>query len=381
MRIMSAGDGFRYLLRTVAAGDGDRALSTPLTRYYAEKGTPPGFWLGSGVTMLGAGELRAGDAVSEAQLELLLGTGRDPITGDPLGRAYPVYARLEDRIAERIAALDPALTVDERAAAVTRIEVEETANGTRRAVAGYDFTFSVPKSVSVLWALADAGMQVLIAQAHHEAIAEVIALMEREVAATRAGATGRDGAVAQVDTFGLIATAYDHYDSRTNDPHLHTHVVVSNKVKTVLDGRWRSLDGRPIHAAVVALSELHEGIVADHLTRAFGLGWEPRDRGRDRNPTWDVAGVPLELLEEFSSRSVFIDREARRLVDEYVSRHGRQPSKPTILKLRAQATLSTRPQKQIHSLSDLTSGWRGRAARLLGRDATGWVRELIGPPT
>jgi hypothetical protein len=32
MRVMSAGDGYKYLLRTVAAGDGDRSLSTPLTR-------------------------------------------------------------------------------------------------------------------------------------------------------------------------------------------------------------------------------------------------------------------------------------------------------------------------------------------------------------
>lgn len=40
MRVMSAGDGYRYLLRTVAAADGDRSLSTPLTRYYMEEGTP-----------------------------------------------------------------------------------------------------------------------------------------------------------------------------------------------------------------------------------------------------------------------------------------------------------------------------------------------------
>lgn len=39
MRVMSAGDGYKYLLRTVAAGDGDRSLSTPLTRYYAEQGS------------------------------------------------------------------------------------------------------------------------------------------------------------------------------------------------------------------------------------------------------------------------------------------------------------------------------------------------------
>ncbi|NYN25709.1 relaxase domain-containing protein, partial [Salmonella enterica] len=82
----------------------------------------------------------------------------------------------------------------------------------------------------------------------------------------------------------LIATAFDHYDSRAGDPHLHTHVVISNKVQTVLDGKWRSLDGRPMHAAVVALSELHEAVFADHLTRMLGVSWEARDRGRDRNP-------------------------------------------------------------------------------------------------
>lgn len=42
MRVMSAGDGYKYLLRTVAAGDGDRNLSTPLTRYYNADGTPSG---------------------------------------------------------------------------------------------------------------------------------------------------------------------------------------------------------------------------------------------------------------------------------------------------------------------------------------------------
>ena len=40
MRVMSAGNGYKYLLRTVAAGDGDRSLSTPLTRYYNAEGTP-----------------------------------------------------------------------------------------------------------------------------------------------------------------------------------------------------------------------------------------------------------------------------------------------------------------------------------------------------
>jgi hypothetical protein len=53
MRVMSAEQGFRYLLQSVAAGDGHRRLTTPLIRYYTEKGTPPGYWLGTGVHGLG----------------------------------------------------------------------------------------------------------------------------------------------------------------------------------------------------------------------------------------------------------------------------------------------------------------------------------------
>jgi conjugative relaxase-like TrwC/TraI family protein len=374
MRVMSAGDGYKYLLRTVAASDGDRSLSTPLTRYYNADGTPPGRWLGAGVATLGDGRISAGDHVSEAQLQLLVGMGRDPITGEPLGRAYPEYRTVAERIEARSEALDPSLGPASRAGALAAIEGEEAERGTRRAVAGFDFTFSIPKSASVLWAVADAGTQALIADAHHAAVAEVVAFMEREVAATRTGATGRDGAVAQVDVRGMIATAFDHYDSRAGDPHLHTHVVISNKVQTVLDGKWRSLDGRPMHAAVVALSELHEAVFADHLARMLGVEWEARDMGRDRNRAWAITGVPEALVKEFSTRARHIDAETDRLIDRYVETHGRRPSSATIMKLRAQATLSTRPEKEVRSLADLTASWRQRAGPVLGSDATSWAR-------
>lgn len=246
MRVLSAGDGYRYLLKSVAAGDGNRSLTEPLTRYYTEKGTPPGYWLGSGVSSLGGGRLPACGVVTEDQLRLLLGLGADPISGEPLGRPYPVYRRS---------------TGPEGQAAKAR----------RRAVAGFDFTFSVPKSVSVLWALADAKTQALIAQAHRRAIADVIDLLERDVAVTRVGADAGDGSVAQVEVAGVIATAYDHYDSRSGDPQLHTHVVVANRVRALHDGKWRTLDGRPLHAAVVALSEHYNAVLADHLVASPGV--------------------------------------------------------------------------------------------------------------
>ncbi len=55
-------------MQVMSAGDGDRSLSTPLTRYYTEVGAPPGFWMGSGLGRLGHGELGEGAQVSEAQL-------------------------------------------------------------------------------------------------------------------------------------------------------------------------------------------------------------------------------------------------------------------------------------------------------------------------
>jgi conjugative relaxase-like TrwC/TraI family protein len=374
---MSAGSGYRYLLRSVVAGDGNRSLSTPLTRYYSEVGTPPGRWLGSGVRMLAGGRLAPGMQVTEEQLALLIGMGRDPVTGEQLGRAYPSYKPLSERISERVESLDPEMTLEDCAAETTRIEAEETAAGRRQAVAGFDLTFSVPKSVSVLWGVADADTQARIVEAHHAAVADVLDLFEREVAATRTGVSDGNGAVAQVDVAGVAAVAYDHYDSRTGDPQLHTHLVVSNKVFTLLDQRWRSLDSRPVHASVTGLSAHYNALLADGLTRELGIEWELRQRGADRNPQWEIAGVPEELIGEFSSRSREIDIEKDRLIAEYRAAHGRMPSEKKIVELRAQATLATRPPKQIRSLADLADDWRQRAGERLGGDPAAWVASLV----
>ena len=373
MRVMSAGDGYKYLLRTVAVGDGERSLSTPLTRYYSAHGTPPGRWMGGGLHGFGAGLVAEGDEVTEAQLQLLIGLGRDPVTCEALGRAYPVYRTAADRAA--VGRGDDALEFGptERGSAAGTPAEDQARAGRRRAVAGYDFTFSIPKSASILWGVADATTQARIVEAHHAAVAEAIAYLEREAAATRTGVTVRDGAVAQVDVTGLIATAFDHFDSRAGDPHLHTHVVISNKVQTVLDGKWRSLDGRPMHAVVVALSELHETLFADALSRSLGVAWEMRERGRDRHPAWAISSVPDALVAEFSTRSRHIDLETDGLIEAYVNKHGRRPNPVTIMKLRAQATLTTRPAKKVRSLAELTAEWRERAERVIGQDATTWA--------
>lgn len=339
---MTAGDGYRYLLNSVVIGDGDRDAASALTRYYLEAGTPPGFWVGSGLPGL-TGDVSAGGPVGEEQLRRLMGHGQDPNTGEQLGRPYRKFATAAERTQRRIDKLPKSLTTGERTAQQALIEAEEAQKPTNAPVAGFDLTFSVPKSVSTLWAVADGGTQALIAQAHHAAIGDVVELFERDVAMTRIGAKGPRGAVAQVDVQGVIATAYDHYDSRAADPQLHTHVVVANRVQAAHDGKWRTLDSRAVHAAVTGLSEHYNAVLSDHLARILGVGWEARERGAGRSTAWEIAGVPQELMDEFSSRTRDIEHVKDRLVAEYIQKHGRQPSPRLLWQFRQQATLETRP--------------------------------------
>ncbi|EYT56604.1 conjugal transfer protein [Leucobacter sp. UCD-THU] len=377
MRVMSFGGGYRYLLDSVVASDVPRGLTEPLVRYYQQAGTPPGIWHGSGVGGFQSSAIFAGAVVTEGQLRLLLGKACHPITGEPLGRRLPRPKSLEERIEKRVASLPLSLTLDEQAEATSAIEEEEQARTMRHPVVGFDHTFSVPKSVSTLWAVADGGTQALIARAHRAAFSEVLDLLERDVAMTRVGADAGDGSVAQVEVRGVIATAYDHFDSRAADPQLHTHVVIANRVQGVHDGKWRTLDGRPIHRAVVALSEHYNAVLADHLTRDLGVEWEWRDRGPRRNQAFEIVGVPDALLAEFSSRSHDIELRADELIAEFTEKHGRPTTQQTLIRLRAAATLMTRPDKQKRSLAELTEQWRARADEILGADSTEWATNLL----
>ncbi|ROS73071.1 MobF family relaxase [Cellulomonas sp. PhB143] len=372
LRVISAGQGYAYLLRSVVAGDGNEPKASVFTRYFTEAGTPPGMWMGRGVQHLGDGVLQPEITVMPSQLQALLGHGVDPVTGESLGRPFREYPTAAERTARRIHGVDRMLPGAEFDAAVARIQAQEQARGSQTATAGFDLTFSVPKSVSVLWGLADATTQELIVAAHHDAVGQVLDFFEREVAATRTG----HGGAAQVPVVGVAATAYDHWDSRSNDPQLHTHLVISNKVKAAHDGQWRTLDSRALHHAVVAVSEHYNAVLADRLTNTFGIGWQRRERGADRSAQWEIAGVPDDLLVEFSSRSRDIEVASDQLIADYTATHGRRPSARVTVKLRAQATLATRPEKSIHSLADLTAAWRRRAEHLVGDDPTGWARGL-----
>ena len=241
-------------------------------------------------------------------------------------------------------------------------------------MAGFDLTFSAPKSVSVAWAVGDPATQAAIYRAHVAAVEYVIGYGERAVFTSRSG----DGGVVQEDIRGVVAAGFDHWDSRAGDPQLHTHVVVMNRVQCG-DGVWRTLDGRVLFRATVALSELYNAVLSDYLTSALGWGWEPMTRSHSAVPKYEVAGVSAALQADFSRRSGAIEDAKNALVDQFVGSRGRQPSSREVLKMRQQATLATRTGKEHHLLGEQMAAWRARAdVRLGGPDPTGWVATLAG---
>ncbi|MGQ0631621.1 MAG: MobF family relaxase [Sporichthyaceae bacterium] len=372
---LSAGSGYKYLLRHTACGDACREPGTPLTAYYAASGYPAGRWLGAGLAGVDAGNgIAVGTVVTEEAMAALYGSGHDPVSGKALGMPYPTYKSADERIAEELAGLPDTLATDELAAQRAEIEKVERARPVRAAVAGFDLTFTVPKSASVLWALGDEATQRAVVDAHREAVTAVLGLVEQRFLHTRVGAQG----CAQVATAGMLAAAFDHWDTRTGDPNLHTHVVIANKVQGP-DGKWRSLDSRALHHAAVACSEVYDDLLADALATRLPVSWSWRSRGERRSPAFEIDGLDDNLLRAFSGRSAQIETHVRELVTDFVSRYDREPSRREILRLRQQATLATRPDKTVQPLRELFTRWRGTASTLTGQSPDAVVARALRP--
>jgi conjugative relaxase-like TrwC/TraI family protein len=370
---LSAGGGVDYLLRHTCCGDVERAATTPLSSYYTAAGYPPGRWMGAGLAGLNGGEGVSG-VVGEVGMERLFALGLDPATGAPLGKNWAVHKTATERIAARITALPERLPDADRSAAITRIENEEQAKRTPVAVSGFDLTFTVPKSVSVVWALADPATQARIATAHRDAVNDCLRLLETHALFTRVGA----GGAAQVAVQGAVAAGFDHWDTRTGVPNLHTHLVLANKVQGV-DGRWRSIDAKALYAATVAVSEVYDCLVGDAVARDTGAIWSLRDRGERRSPGFEIDGVDDALLAEFSTRSTQVAHSLRELLADFRTTKGRTPSRPEMIRLRQLATRKSRPAEQLRALPALLADWRHRAQRLLAEPIEQLIARVLRP--
>ncbi len=160
-------------------------------------------------------------------------------------------------------------------------------------MAGYDLTFTAPKSASVLFALGDPGTSAEVVAAHREAVEAAMGYVAGRAVAVRRGA-GDERRVEPVR--GLVGASFAHSVSRALDPHLHTHVVVANMGQGP-DGRWTAVDGRGLYAHALAAGHLYDAHLRCRVTERLGLGWTVRSSGRH-----EVDGLPPELLGAYSSR-------------------------------------------------------------------------------
>jgi DNA primase catalytic core len=411
---LTAGDGYSYLTRQVAAHDSTEKGHTGLGDYYSQKGEAPGLWLGSGLA--GIEGVNVGDHVTAEQMKALFGEGRHPnavaieratiatggskkaaLESSKLGRAFAIFegeSEFQIAVARRFTTYNTdkgnkwnaPIPAEERAAIRTEVGqamfreqfgrepadarelsgfIARNSRQATKAVAGYDLTFSPVKSVSTLWAVAPREIAEQIEAAHQAALADTIRYLEDQVTYTREGRAG----VRQVEVTGLIATAFTHRDSRNGDPDLHTHVAVSNKVQTRA-GKWLAIDGRVLFKATVSASEHYNTRLEAELVDRLGVAFAERpDADARKRPVREIVGVDARLNEFWSSRRASIDTKRAELTAKFQADHNRPPTDIEALHLAQQATLETRdPKHEPRSFAEQRQAWREQAQRVLGRD-------------
>ena len=228
-------------------GDGSYYLDLAKEDYYLKGGEPPGKWLGEGARLL---KLR-GEVIREDFRALWSGRSRD---GNPLVQ-------------------------------------NPDAPGRQRA---WDLTFSAPKSVSVLFAMAPPSIRDGIQAAHAAAVGAALGYLEKEAGATRRGKAGKT-----LESAALVVAAFEHGTSRAQDPQLHTHALLLN-VAVRPDGTTGTLHTKGIYEHKMAGGAIYQTELARGL-EALGFRIEPT------RVAFEVAGVPKSVTDAFSKRRAEIE--------------------------------------------------------------------------
>ncbi|MGP3691157.1 MobF family relaxase [Streptomyces sp. IBSNAI002] len=392
MLSISAGSDPGYLTKTVGAGTEHYYL-----RSIDLQGEPPGYWTGDGIADLGlSGE------VSNEVFEDLYTSFVDPRKRDEM------YARLEaiphPEGSEEYAAAEKKIRKDcrlgeaprnyekayekrlatnlEKAEArapmgvlspeqVKAIEIS-TRKESPSAKLYYDLTFSAPKS----WSVYHASLQVKAAEAREagdldaaerfskqadqvwdcwkQGVQAGLEHMQDEAGYTRKGHHGASvdgrtsGEYVKADKF--IVAAFAQHTSRQDDPQLHVHAAVLNKVRCVdvdpVTGRerevWRALDGTGLFRHKQAAGHIAERVAEQELERVMGVRVQMRPDGKAR----EIVGIDQDLRDNFSSRRTAITAEVAEVAKAFEEKYGAAPSAYTLARISEDVSLQQRKSKK-----------------------------------
>ncbi|MCI0535527.1 MAG: relaxase domain-containing protein [Verrucomicrobiales bacterium] len=154
-----------------------------------------------------------------------------------------------------------------------------------------DLTWSVPKSLSALLAIASPEFREAAVRIIREVLVELLHEIESKWCFTRRGHAGKKLEPAQV-----IFALFEHWTSRALDPALHFHSVLINVGLRTDDLSTGALVTRFIFDHKMELGRTFRERLADRLERELGLVLERK------NGSFEVKGVPKELCQRFSTR-------------------------------------------------------------------------------
>ncbi len=165
---------------------------------------------------------------------------------------------------------------------------------------GYDFTFSVPKSVSLLYAMS--GDQDILG-AFRAAVDETMREMEAEMKTRiRKGFQDTDRT-----TGNMVWAEFIHTTSRPvdglPDPQLHAHVFAFNTTWDDEEHRWKAGQFRELKRDAPYFQAAFRVRLAGRL-QDLGFGVV---RKRD---DFEIAGIPADVLKRFSQRTELIEKVA-----------------------------------------------------------------------
>lgn len=291
----------------------DYYLAQAREDYYTAGGEPPGKWFGTGAKHL---DLTGPVAAPEFKATL---KGLHPVTGKPLVRKIGAKHRL----------LDQPDSFDGK-----RLQ-------TLKPLAAVDVCMSWRKEHSALYILSDAATRKIMNEAAHEALRNVLGILEKEVPLARFGRGGREKQHAE-----LVVSIFDHATNRNGQIQKHHHCVIANACRRE-DGTWGRLNTKPLRSYVRTLGPLWQSEFAALLRERVGIGLIRGPQGKElvegKPPSplrseYKLPGIPQSLVDAWSSRR-------REILDQLAG--GPAFSSSTSAAARAKAAVETRGAKSM----------------------------------
>lgn len=205
---------------------------------------------------------------------------------------------------------------------------------------GWDFTFSAPKSVSIL---ALAGKDERLIEAHNMANKTAMKFLEENYTRTRKNESGK---TEESKSDNLTYASFRHETSRALDAQLHTHNVIMNATVNDL-GEWRSIESKRMYEAKMLTGLVYRSSLAKAVE---SLGYEVAVTNRSKG-FFEIQGVPQVAINSQSKR--------RQLIVEAAKERGISSQNGF-----ETAALMTRSTKQKATKDELQQLWSGELKAL-----------------